>query len=175
MTDKKEKILNAALALFAREGYRASSTAKIAREAGVSEGLIFRHFTNKEGLLQAIVAEAEERIKLLMTDIVFETDPEKLLNKLFAFYKMLAENEEEAAFWKLQYKIKWEVEEYNDKKMEPLELALTNSFRKLGYEKPEMESKLFQIIMDGLATRFYLQKDFDFEAIIGYLKNKYKK
>ena len=41
MTDKKEKILNAALELFANDGYNVTSTSKIAKTAGVSEGLIF--------------------------------------------------------------------------------------------------------------------------------------
>ena len=48
MTDKQEKILQAALELFAKEGFKGTSTNKIAKKAGVSEGLIFRHFENKD-------------------------------------------------------------------------------------------------------------------------------
>ena len=44
---KKEQILNAALELFANDGFTATSTSKVAKRAGVSEGLIFRHFGNK--------------------------------------------------------------------------------------------------------------------------------
>ncbi len=61
MTDKKEKILQAALELFAEEGFKPTSTSKIAKKAGVSEGLIFSHFCNKDGLLQAIIKEGEEQ------------------------------------------------------------------------------------------------------------------
>ena len=44
MTEKQENILKAALQLFAKEGFYATSTSKVAKLAGVSEGLIFRHF-----------------------------------------------------------------------------------------------------------------------------------
>jgi len=44
MTEKQEKIIKSALELFALEGYAATSTRKAAERAGVSEGLIFRHF-----------------------------------------------------------------------------------------------------------------------------------
>ena len=56
MTNKKEKILLTALELFANEGFKSVTTSKIAKEAGVSEGLIFRHFENKKGLLNALRA-----------------------------------------------------------------------------------------------------------------------
>jgi AcrR family transcriptional regulator len=58
--DKKEKILTVALALFSSQGFDSTSTSLIAKKAEVSEGLIFRHFTNKEGLLMAIMEKAKE-------------------------------------------------------------------------------------------------------------------
>ncbi|MEJ6750428.1 MAG: helix-turn-helix domain-containing protein, partial [Bacteroidia bacterium] len=44
MTDKQVAILQTALELFSNKGFYAVSTNLIAKEAGVSEGLIFRHF-----------------------------------------------------------------------------------------------------------------------------------
>ena len=46
--DRRKKIANVALLLFIERGYHATSTRLIAQEARVSEGLIFRHYTNKE-------------------------------------------------------------------------------------------------------------------------------
>lgn len=57
---KRARIVEAAAALFREEGFEATSTAAIAREAGVSEGIVFHHFGSKHGLLQA-VAEAYGR------------------------------------------------------------------------------------------------------------------
>jgi hypothetical protein len=85
----------------------------------------------------------------------------------------MIEDKANAEFWKLQYKIKWELEIYGEHKMEPLELALTNAFTKLGLPQPELEAKYLLITMDGLATSYFLQKDFDLNAIINFVKTKY--
>lgn len=174
MTDKKEQILNAALELFANDGFSATSTSKVAKRAGVSEGLIFRHFGNKDGLLQAILQAGEEQVKIVFADIVLETDPKEVIRKTLDIGLKMIEKQEDANFWKLQYKIKWEVEQYGEHKMEPLEMALSNAFNKLGYESPEMEAKLLLINLDGLATRFFLQKNFDLESMHKFLHKKYK-
>ncbi len=54
---RRRRITGAALALFARQGFDGTSTAAVAAEAGVSEGLVFHHFRSKEGLLEACGAE----------------------------------------------------------------------------------------------------------------------
>ncbi|MEZ0273872.1 MAG: TetR/AcrR family transcriptional regulator, partial [Roseimicrobium sp.] len=48
------KIIAAALNVFARDGIPRATTRIIAEEAGVNEVTLFRHFTNKDGLLQAV-------------------------------------------------------------------------------------------------------------------------
>src|SRR5205807_1220369 len=49
-----DRILDAAKRLFAQKGYENSSTAAIARLAGTSESQLIKHFSGKEGLLEAI-------------------------------------------------------------------------------------------------------------------------
>jgi AcrR family transcriptional regulator len=49
-------ICGVALRLFAERGYSATSTRRIAEEAGVSEGLIFHHFGTKKDLLHAVAS-----------------------------------------------------------------------------------------------------------------------
>ena len=173
MTEKQENILNAALDLFAKEGFKATSTSKVAKLAGVSEGLIFRHFGNKEGLLEAILQKGEEKVRELFADIVLETDPKAVIRKTFEIGQRMNENEADAHFWKLQYKIKWELELYGEHKVEPLERALTAAFEKLGYEEPLMEARTLMFTFDGMTTRMYLQKNFDPTASIDYLKKRY--
>ncbi len=53
MTRKEQthrQLLQAALRLFGRQGYAATTTRQIAREAGTSELTLFRHFGSKENL-----------------------------------------------------------------------------------------------------------------------------
>lgn len=55
--ETREKILSAALELFSKNGYEATSTKSIAERSGVNEVTVFRHFDNKKNLLQACVEE----------------------------------------------------------------------------------------------------------------------
>ncbi len=61
--ERRHQILDAALALFARHGYDGTSTKSIAREAGITEGLIFHYFAGKADLL---VEAAKQRGALLV-------------------------------------------------------------------------------------------------------------
>lgn len=53
MKDKKTLIIEASIDLFAREGLSVS-TARIAKEAGVSNGTLFNYFATKQALLDGI-------------------------------------------------------------------------------------------------------------------------
>ncbi|MEM7000765.1 MAG: TetR family transcriptional regulator [Pseudomonadota bacterium] len=52
---KRELLLQAARTLFVERGFEATSTQMIAKEAGVSEGILFHHFGSKRGLFEALV------------------------------------------------------------------------------------------------------------------------
>ena len=53
--DTKEKILEAALALFARSGYMGTSMSDIARQLGITKAALYRHYTSKQEILDSIV------------------------------------------------------------------------------------------------------------------------
>jgi AcrR family transcriptional regulator len=53
-TIKRQAILDTALNLFVTQGFHASSTAQIAREAKVATGTLFHHFSSKEMLLNEL-------------------------------------------------------------------------------------------------------------------------
>ncbi|WP_343213497.1 TetR/AcrR family transcriptional regulator [Geomobilimonas luticola] len=54
--DTRERILSAALKLFAEKGYVSACTKDIARSAGVAEVTLFRHFTSKDRLLEEVLS-----------------------------------------------------------------------------------------------------------------------
>ena len=54
---RREEILAAAVRVFAHTPYRAAGTAEIAREAGVAEPTIYRHFSSKRELYLAAVEQ----------------------------------------------------------------------------------------------------------------------
>jgi len=53
--ERRDQILATAVNLFARNGFRGTTTKEIARAAGVSEAMVFRHFATKEALYVAIL------------------------------------------------------------------------------------------------------------------------
>lgn len=53
----RQRLLDAAAQVFAREGLAGSTTREIARAAGVNEVTLFRHFHTKEGLIAAVVGQ----------------------------------------------------------------------------------------------------------------------
>ncbi len=53
--ERRKQLLDSAAHCFARDGYRGTTTAKIAAEAGVSEPIIYRHFKNKRDLFIALI------------------------------------------------------------------------------------------------------------------------
>jgi AcrR family transcriptional regulator len=52
---RREQILEIAAGLFARQGFRGTTTKQIAEAAGVTEALIFRHFPTKDDLYWAVI------------------------------------------------------------------------------------------------------------------------
>lgn len=90
----RDKILNAALELFAEKGFSASTTKEIARRAKVNEVTIFRQFRSKRALFAAVVAE---RSPMLPIRERVSTDPsgsvdELLLGNVRVVLKMLRSN-----------------------------------------------------------------------------------
>jgi AcrR family transcriptional regulator len=53
--DRRQDILAAAMDLFAKKGFRGTTTRDLATQADVNEAIIFRYFTNKEELYRAIL------------------------------------------------------------------------------------------------------------------------
>src|SRR5512143_2380577 len=55
--ERQAGLITAAASLFAAKGFNGTTTKEIARAAGVSEALVFKHFPTKRALYGAILAE----------------------------------------------------------------------------------------------------------------------
>ena len=99
----RQRILDAALALFAEHGYERTSVRMIAEAAGVAQGLLYSYFDGKQLLLHAIFEEsvADVRESFATADAA---PPEQRLEKLIrASFEVLERN---LAFWKLSYGVR---------------------------------------------------------------------
>jgi AcrR family transcriptional regulator len=59
--DRKRQIVAVAGGLFAKKGYRGTTTREIADRAAVNEAILFRHFAHKEDLYWAVIESQCER------------------------------------------------------------------------------------------------------------------
>jgi len=88
MEDTEQKILDAALKVFASEGYTGATTRRIAEEANVAEVTLFRKFQSKENLLKEVLIANRNMLSamdaLLQVDrsIEFETELRVLGKKI---------------------------------------------------------------------------------------------
>ena len=172
MTDKKENILKTALELFSKEGFNTVSTNKIAKRAKVSEGLIFRHFQNKKGLLDAIMKDAEEKMMVHIAPVIFETKPQEVIRKFISM--PFDVDEAEFDYWRLQFKLKWETEYNNPDKMKPLLDKLEWAFTALGYENPAAEAQMLSQLMDSIAITALRDGVKSDQAFRDFLLKKYQ-
>lgn len=147
--NRKQSIAESALALFARRGYENTSTQLIAKDAGVSEALIFKHFGNKEKLLAFIIKEGYKRIVEQNRGTFQDKEPLDLVYTVIDLpYKLVWE---EPQFWELQYRLlDLEVSmKQHERFMQPLHAMLIKAFKELGYEHPEKETELMLVFVEA--------------------------
>lgn len=177
MTDRQQKIIDTALELFANQGYATTSTSKIARQAGVSEGLIFRHFTNKEGLLDAIVQMGLEEMQTVAPRVLNEKDPKKLLEQ--AIYVPIYLIRNQPTFWKLLFSLKHQqpgmAQKYDESDiLARLKESVEGAFRQLNYANPKAETRLLLVILSGLVSELSDEDQMHQDAFVNFVREKYQ-
>ena len=173
MTDKQKSILNSALKLFADKGFDAVSTSLIAKEANVSEGLIFRHFANKQGLLDAIMDLGNVQLEEMLNEIKQIEAPESRIQAVLEAPFFIPEDT--YPFWRLMYALKWREELGEKKQDDQLKGILVESFKQLNYLDPDAEADLVLAYVDGFATTILVKGHLiDKERLLKTVRTKYK-
>ncbi len=87
MSDKRKQIIDAAIRLFYRDGFWNTSTASVAREAGIASGTLFNYFATKSELIdQVYVALKEDLAATLVADFPAEADVKQQARTLWSRY-----------------------------------------------------------------------------------------
>jgi AcrR family transcriptional regulator len=71
--ERRQAVLDTACRVFAVSSYRGATTAEIAREAGISEPILYRHFGSKRDLYLACLDEAWAALRELAETTVAES------------------------------------------------------------------------------------------------------
>ncbi|GAB6065241.1 TetR/AcrR family transcriptional regulator [Aquifex pyrophilus] len=93
-SDTKEKILESALKLFSKKGFRETTIKDIAKDVGITEGAIYRHFTSKDEIIQELLTSITKEMREIISEALSSSDKEEeilenIINSLidYAFSK----------------------------------------------------------------------------------------
>lgn len=103
VTERREQIAGAAMRCFAERGFAGTTTRMLARAAGVSEGLIFRHFPTKKSLYRAIIARriAEGPGGMMPAEAVARSDDRAVLSSIAS--TLVARVSKDPSFMRLMF------------------------------------------------------------------------
>ena len=88
--DTKKRILEVSLELFAKKGFDGVSVREIAKEVGVRESALYKHYKNKEDILDKIV---EEMISSIRDGYELRQVPETLAVGVAEGYRNISEDQ----------------------------------------------------------------------------------
>lgn len=171
----------AALELFAHSGYHSTKISQIAREAGVSKGLMYHYFDSKEEVLNAIIMDAVQLGEKLLADHLTGIDDpyEQLRGITEASFRMVKANPH---YWKLLTSLAFQTDVL--KGMEDLlkqkQAVAIEQFRKIfagmGITEPKREAYVYGALMDGVMIQYLqMESDYPLEEMRSYILNRYDK
>ena len=174
----KRKILEHALVLFAEKGFKGTSINDIASSAGISKGLAYNYFKNKDELMISVFGLLAEEFAEIFLSTQKEDDPRKKLKQMInTTFNKLREDEK---FWRLYFnfvmlpELNKEANELLSGFLEEAFAALENLFKEMGVPNPSEESKIFASIIDGISFHYMFDKNnYPLEKMRKYLIKKY--
>ena len=96
--DKRDRILQAAVKVFAKNGFHATRVSEVAKAAGVADGTIYLYFKSKEELLISLFEDRVQKLLVFMKDgIDKEKPPSERLRAVIDMQLGLVANERELA------------------------------------------------------------------------------
>jgi AcrR family transcriptional regulator len=161
--NRKQQIMQAALELFAREGYHSSSVARIARFAGISKGLLYNYFSSKEDLLDSIMALGIEKFHHILDEIQNELDtPEELMMYIHGGFEIIRREPE---FYRLLFTVFFQPGVMDASKNQFRETSehlirdIAVYFQTKGDPDPFEKAILLGNIIDGVGLHYFIAPD----------------
>jgi AcrR family transcriptional regulator len=151
----KRKILDAALEVFAKEGFYSSTVWSIAKKAGVSQGLMYNYFISKEELLNELMIGMMESLmcEFMPINPKREMTKKDVINFINTGIDLVLKDPK---FWKLYFSVFLQPDVFPIvmnkmlKMAEPYFKALTKYFVRKGEKDPAAMMRYFSAVMDGI-------------------------
>jgi AcrR family transcriptional regulator len=174
---KREIILHAAIACFARDGFHKTKMSDIAEMAGVSDGLAYRYFSGKEEIIQEAIQLVTGRTEPLDLDALDDTDIMSMIDLTVGseFQRFDLPGRRTTVGLRMQ---SWseglENPEVRDQvvtrwdRYQPVTMQMWVKAQSQGLVSTELDPKavdqIFMAIHDGLDVRWALDPSIDIEA-----------
>lgn len=160
---RKFQIVEAALEIFASEGYDKASISKIAKKADISKGLLYNYFSSKEDLLKTVLIQGIEGFKKSYSQMEDELDtPEELEIFIKGGMEIMRQ---ESHFYKLYFTIFFQpgaqkilAENYQEIIGNLLE-DIACYFKMKGDPHPMEKAQLLAAIMDGFGMYYLMNPE----------------
>jgi AcrR family transcriptional regulator len=162
-SDSKERIAEAAMRLFAQNGYADTTIEAIATASGVAKGLVYNYFENKEELLFYVFTGAFEHVEERFSSMVPSEHPmetvELFINGMFDFVK------EHTDFWRLQMNIMMQptvpsrCREMVMGKLREYIALFAGIFSDVGLKNARGEAWFFAASIDGVLMYYLLDQE----------------
>jgi len=157
---KEEVIMQTALRLFANKGFEATSVSVIAKEAGISKGLMYNYFNSKEDLLKHIIIGNVSKI----LDYLNVENPESIQKgEIIQFIEgNLQQLKKEPDFFKLYFSLAFQpsvfalLEEDIMQVFMPLVKVFTNYYTQKGDDKPAVKARFLLALFDGIGIHYVM-------------------
>ncbi|MBN2777320.1 MAG: TetR/AcrR family transcriptional regulator [Bacteroidales bacterium] len=175
-TDKRKQIMEAAVKLFAEKGFHAASISLIAKEAGISKGLIYNYFDSKETLLKEIMDELTTQVMDLMNpDHDDEITSQEMEDFFSLIIKLLKDNHEH---WKLYFQLSMKKDvfeiiqkDYHSDRIQKSQALIYKYFSER-FTNPQLEMFVFSSIFKGFAMQYVYAPEMFPDEIIDQFKNR---
>jgi TetR/AcrR family transcriptional regulator, fatty acid metabolism regulator protein len=96
--DKRERILDAAVRVFAKKGFYATRVSEVAKAAGVADGTIYLYFRSKDEILVSLFEDRVERLlAFLHTELPVSSTASEKLQRIIELQLGLLEGERDLA------------------------------------------------------------------------------
>lgn len=161
--DTKETLLQAALKVFATNGYHGSSVADIAKEAHVSKALFYHYFDSKQDLLVIFAKQRLEEWTPLVENLETIKDPKERIAFLIDF--VLSELETRSDWLRFLYMLYLSTDGIHaiqeamhtyKAQFDRLFLAERQLYEDLGFTDPEMEATFLRSVLQGISLEYLL-------------------
>lgn len=172
----RQKIIMAALQLFAEKGYTSTSVSQIAKEAGISKGLIYHYFSSKEEVLKGIFGTLVQKGEEIFNQWKGQGPKDKLRITITQSVAMIKNQPQIMRFMAslaLQPGAMNELKAISEIKRNEMMTVYQQVFKDLGYADPEAEAYYTGALLDGLLLGYLSVDNYPIDKIENILLKRY--